>query len=129
MLICQPGTGIIQPVSCSKRAPKIPARTGPSAPVGVVGLSCFAVVILVFAGEEHPGTMKERVMVCLGNQRVSIYVDRSSQQWVVRDPDGRFWTLAPIDRAWEHRRPFTLTDESELEPVPGHYKSMLGLPF
>jgi hypothetical protein len=68
-------------------------------------------------------------MLTLKNQRVSIYVDRSSQQWVVRDPDGRFWALTSIERAWEHRQPFTASDLTELQPVPGHYKVMLGLPF
>jgi len=68
-------------------------------------------------------------MMTLTNRRVSIYVDRSSQQWVVRDPDGKFWSLTPIDDAWDHRQPFTPTDLTELEPIPGHYKDMLGLPF
>jgi hypothetical protein len=73
--------------------------------------------------------MKERIMLTLKNNRTSIYVDRSSQQWVIRDPDGKFWVLAPIEEAWEHRQPFTATDLTELEPVPGHYKAMFGLPF
>ncbi len=68
-------------------------------------------------------------MMTLRKRTVSIYVDRTSRQWVIRDPDGRFWTLTPIDEAWEHRQPFTPNEETELEPVPGHYKDMLGLPF
>ena len=60
---------------------------------------------------------------------VSIYVDRSSQQWVVRDADGQFWIVPVVEDAWDNRRPFCLTDAAELEPVPGHYKDMLGLPF
>ena len=68
-------------------------------------------------------------MATVKNRRASIYVDRSSQQWVVRDPDGRFWALTPCEPAWEHRQPFMATDETELEPIPGHYKDMLGLPF
>jgi hypothetical protein len=60
---------------------------------------------------------------------VSIYVDRSKQQWVVRDYDGNLWIIPPIEDAWEHRQPFLPTDETDLEPVPGHYKVMLGLPF
>jgi hypothetical protein len=73
--------------------------------------------------------MKERIMMTLRKQTVSIYVDRTSRQWVVRDPDGRFWTLTPIEEAWEHRQPYMPNDDTELEPVPGHYKDMLGLPF
>jgi hypothetical protein len=33
------------------------------------------------------------------------------------------------DKPWEERQPFTPSDETELESVPGHYKQMLGLPF
>ena len=33
------------------------------------------------------------------------------------------------DNPWEQRQPFTPAEETELEPVPGHYKYMLGLPF
>ena len=68
-------------------------------------------------------------MMTLREQRVSIYVDRTSRQWVVRDSDGRFWTLTPIEEAWEHRQPFTPNDDTELEPVPGHYKDLLGVPY
>lgn len=68
-------------------------------------------------------------MITLNKQTVSIYVDRSSQQWIVRDPDGHFWVVPVVDDAWDHRQPFYLTDEIELESVPGHYKYMLGLPF
>jgi hypothetical protein len=60
---------------------------------------------------------------------VALFVERSSRQWIVRDPDGRFWTLPGVEKPWEHRQPFQPTEESELEPVPGHYKYMLGLPF
>lgn len=64
-----------------------------------------------------------------GKQTVSIYVDRSSQQWIVRDPDGDFWIVPVVESPWDHRQPLQLTEETELEPVPGHYKYMLGLPF
>ena len=60
---------------------------------------------------------------------VALFVERSYQQWVVRDPEGNFWLLPAVDDPWGHRQPFTPTPESELEPVPGHYTSMLGLPF
>ena len=59
----------------------------------------------------------------------TLYVDRLSRQWIVRDPDGVFWVVPVVENPWDHRQPFYLTDEVELEPVPGHYKYMLGLPF
>jgi len=73
--------------------------------------------------------MKERIMTTLVKRTVSIYVDRSSHQWVVRDPDGNFWVVPLDDNPWDHRQPFELTDEIDLQPVPGHYKLLLGLPF
>jgi hypothetical protein len=60
----------------------------------------------------------------------ALYVDRASQQWVVLDPDGQFWAVpASEEEAWNLRQPFCPTDETELEPIPGHYKYMLGLPI
>jgi hypothetical protein len=47
---------------------------------------------------------------------------------VVRDADGDFWALPAAENPWDHRRPFVPDDDSELEPVPKHYKYMLGLP-
>jgi hypothetical protein len=65
-----------------------------------------------------------------GTKRVvALFVERSYEQWVVRDPDGDFWLLPAVDNPWGQRQPFYPTAESELEPVPGHYTSMLGLPF
>lgn len=60
---------------------------------------------------------------------VSIYVDRASQRWVVRDPDGNFWIVPVIDHPWDHRQPVQYTEDMKLELVPGHYKYLLGLPF
>jgi len=68
-------------------------------------------------------------MLTVRKQVVAIYVDRSSRQWVVRDADGNFWILPTSDNPWDDRQPFTPTEETELEPVPGHYKYMLRLPF
>lgn len=59
---------------------------------------------------------------------MALFVDRGSQQWIVRDPEGNYWIVRPADDSWDRRQPFHLTDETDLEPVPGHYKSMLGLP-
>jgi hypothetical protein len=58
---------------------------------------------------------------------VAIYVDRATRQWIVRDGDGELWALPSTDNPWDERRPFEAADETELEPVPGHYKHMLGL--
>jgi hypothetical protein len=60
---------------------------------------------------------------------VAIYVDRTTRQWVVRDPEGHFWSVPSGEDAWNLRQPFTPSKENELEPIPGHYKYMLCLPF
>jgi hypothetical protein len=60
---------------------------------------------------------------------VAIFVDKSSRQWVVRDAEGNFWIVPAVDNAWDHRRPFYPTEETDLEPIPGHYKYLLDLPF
>lgn len=69
-------------------------------------------------------------MVTIRKTVVRIYVDKARRQWIVRDPEGNYWSLPSGDlQPWERREPFTTTDGAELEPIPGHYKSMLGLPF
>ena len=69
-------------------------------------------------------------MVTVEKRMVAIYVDRACpQNWIVRDPDGNFWLVPPSENPWENRQPFDLTEETELEPIPGHYKYMLNLPF
>jgi hypothetical protein len=47
----------------------------------------------------------------------------------VRDLEGRFWALPGGDAPWDRRQQFEPDAETELEPVPGHYKDMLRLPF
>ena len=60
---------------------------------------------------------------------MSLYVDRGCPaNWIVRDRDGQFWIVPPGEGAWERRRPFQPSGETELEAVPGHYMHMLGLP-
>jgi hypothetical protein len=71
----------------------------------------------------------ERNMISPRRQRAVLFVERSSQQWIVQDPEGNFWLLPYVDNAWSQRQPFYPTEETELELVPGHYKNMLGLPF
>jgi hypothetical protein len=68
-------------------------------------------------------------MGTISKQTVLLFVDRVSQQWIVRDPEGRFWLLPSVDNAWDHREAFHATEDVYLEPVPGHYIHMLGLPF
>jgi hypothetical protein len=68
-------------------------------------------------------------MLTLRKQGAALFVDRQSQQWIVRDPDGNFWLVPGGDSPWERRQPFIPTEEMNLEPVPGHYKHMLRLPF
>jgi hypothetical protein len=65
----------------------------------------------------------------LGKQAAALFAEKSCQRWVVRDPEGEFWILPSVADAWDHRQPFEPTDETDLEPVPGHYKDLLGLPF
>jgi hypothetical protein len=60
---------------------------------------------------------------------VALFADRSSRRWIVRDPEGNFWLLPTVENPWDHRKPFQPTEDADLEPVPGHYKDMLGLPF
>jgi hypothetical protein len=67
-------------------------------------------------------------MLATRKRVMSLYVDRSSQRWVVRDHDGNYWLLPHRENPWEYREAFQPTEDVELEPVPGHYKCMLGLP-
>lgn len=60
---------------------------------------------------------------------VRLFVDRTSQQWIVRDGEGRLWIVPVGDEPWRRRQPFEPVADTDLEPVPGHYKSTLGLPF
>lgn len=69
-------------------------------------------------------------MIALEKRKGAIFVDRASpQHWIVRDPEGDFWIVPPVGNPWDHRQPFALSEDMDLEPVPGHYKYMLGLPW
>lgn len=68
-------------------------------------------------------------MLTLRKHVVSLYVDKARQQWIVRDPDGNFWIVPSVENPWDHREPLVLTEDIDLEPVPGHYKYLLDLPF
>ncbi len=67
-------------------------------------------------------------MLTVRRRAVSIYVDRVTGRWVVRDADGNLWVLPPSDNPWHDRQPFSPAEGADLEPVPGHYKYLLGLP-
>ncbi len=67
-------------------------------------------------------------MAILWKQLPEILVDRSFPQWIVRDPEGNFWRVPSCENAWDRRRPYQPTEQSDLQPVPGNYRDMLGLP-
>jgi hypothetical protein len=67
-------------------------------------------------------------MLAASKRVVALYVDRASQQWIARDSEGNLWSLPSTDNPWDDRQPFSVAEETELEPVPGHYRYMLGLP-
>jgi hypothetical protein len=71
---------------------------------------------------------EDKRMLAVPKRVVALYVDKASQQWVARDSDGNLWSLPATDHPWDGRQPFTPAEETDLEPVPGHYKHMLGLP-
>ena len=62
-------------------------------------------------------------------RKLSLYVDRSNQQWIVQDADGSFWKLPTVANAWDQRQPYYPSEETALEPIPAHYKYSLGLPY
>ncbi len=69
-------------------------------------------------------------MISSSSCKAAIFVDRTCREhWIVRDPEGNFWIVPPVENAWEARQAFQPTEETELEAIPGHYRSMLGLPF
>jgi hypothetical protein len=69
-------------------------------------------------------------MISSATRRAAIFVDRTcTEHWIVQDPDGNFWIVPSVPNAWESRRPFQPTEETELEAIPGHYGFLLDLPF
>jgi hypothetical protein len=79
--------------------------------------------------EQASGSSGHRPKAADVKYAVALYVDRTTQQWVVRDPQGSFWLLPAEEDSWQRRRPFQLTEDTDLETVPGHYQYMLNLPF
>jgi hypothetical protein len=63
-------------------------------------------------------------------RQAAIFVDRMrTEHWIVRDPEGNFWIVPPVENAWESRQPFSPTPDTDLCPIPGHYRAVVGLPF
>lgn len=60
--------------------------------------------------------------------QLSLYIDRRLPScWIVRDRAGDFWMVPSGDDAWDRRQPYTITDDAQLESVPGHYRYLLGI--
>jgi hypothetical protein len=72
---------------------------------------------------------KDQKVAALQRQKADLFVDKASRQWVVRDPEGNFWIVPSVAKPWSHRKPFQVTEDMDLEPVPAHYQHMLDLPF
>ena len=66
-------------------------------------------------------------MLAERKQVIALYADRSTQQWVVRDADGEYWIEQKGDDGIDRWEPYPLSEETELEPIPGHYKYLLRL--
>jgi hypothetical protein len=67
-------------------------------------------------------------MLAVTKPVVALYVARSSQQWIVRDLESKFWSLPSTDKPRDEHQPFSPAEETDRKRVPGHYMSMLGLP-
>ncbi len=66
-------------------------------------------------------------MLTISPRVVAIYVDRRSRQWVVRDDQGNLWTLPQTETPWDDRELYSSSDETTLDPIPGHYFYLLRL--
>ena len=43
-------------------------------------------------------------MLALRKNAAALFVDRSSRQWIVLDPEGNFWLVPPVANPWDHRQ-------------------------
>ena len=67
-------------------------------------------------------------MISTRKPTLSLFVDRGCpEHWIVRDREGSFWLVPPVEDAWEKREPYVPSEDAELEPVPSHYAYMIGL--
>lgn len=67
-------------------------------------------------------------MLTVRRRTIALFVDRDSGRWIARDVEGNYWVLPMTENPWDDRQPFNAEDGADLEPIPGHYKSMLQLP-
>ena len=58
-------------------------------------------------------------MIGVRKQRVTLYVDRLSQQWVVLDPEGNFWMVPSVETPGTSASRFTRPRRLSLSPFPG----------
>ena len=90
--------------------------------------SAKSALILLFV-DCYEAIWKGLTMLALRRNTVTLYVNRSTQQWIVLDCEGNLCILPSDDEdPWNQRQPFYPTEETELELLPGHYKLMLGIP-
>jgi hypothetical protein len=67
-------------------------------------------------------------MAAMETRVVGIFVNKACpERWIAQDAEGNFWIPA-VENPWDNREPFYPTEGMELEPVPGHYKYVLGIP-
>ena len=68
-------------------------------------------------------------MITTESSVVGLYVAKTCPEhwiaWTTRADSG--WSRL-AENPWERRQPFQWTEDTELEPIPGHYKYVLGLP-
>jgi hypothetical protein len=51
--------------------------------------------------------VKERSMLPLRKNVMSLFADRSSQQWIALAPEGNFWIIpSKYENPWNQRQPF-----------------------
>lgn len=67
-------------------------------------------------------------MLSMTTTKHLLFVDKASGQWVVLSPEGGFWIVPAVEDAWRLRQPFLPDENTELAPVPGHYKQLFQLP-
>ena len=68
-------------------------------------------------------------MMTTRKRAIRLYVDKGCpEHWIVLDDEGQFWVVPSEENAWDKREPIDLSDDADLEPVPGHYLYLLGLP-
>lgn len=70
----------------------------------------------------------DALTLTMQKKKRTLFVDRASRCWVVRDHGGEFWSVPSGEDPWNHRQLIDLTEDVQLEPVPSHYLSMLRIP-